>query len=394
MSALTIAPKRLIELLTLALIGWYVLLILVHYTNQRPLWLDEQLVFINIKDNAPGVLFTQPLAHDQQFPRLYLFTVQWFSSHFQFSLLSLRLCSFICMLGAFGIWLLLIRRMLESAQERLAFVACWAGSIPLIYYAAELKPYSMDVFAAAFFLLFLYHQQDLQKKSAGLHRFIVCALPLLGLWSYPAFLMLIFPAWNILRMRQNSWRADLGLYALICTVVLACVYWFDLRVGNGAALKVYWEGSFISFESVGKFFSTTFEGINNLICRWFADHPKWIRAVARGFMIFALWEMAAGFKDQLKKDGGLFRSVGSIALIVFMQLYVLCALKLYAFPVPRASLFFAPMLLLLAVKGFGRLGRAGVAVRWLFIGFLLYVSSGIGGVVIQGDLGAQSPLFK
>ena len=45
---------RWVRVLTLAAIGWYLLLIVLHYFNQRPLWNDEACIFTSIKYFSPA----------------------------------------------------------------------------------------------------------------------------------------------------------------------------------------------------------------------------------------------------------------------------------------------------------------------------------------------------
>ncbi len=385
-----------LRVLTLLAIGWYLLLATVHYFYQRPLWEDEGYIFNNLHDLTAVQIFHQPLVNLQQFPRVYLVLMQWFSSVFHFSLLALRFLPFICMVGAFLVWLRLAREGLAKESQRLTFVLCWAASIPLVYYAAELKQYSMDVLAAALFLLFLSHQPSLRQRP-GRYLPVLILLPCLGLFSYPVFFMMVFPLINIIRL-GGRWQRDLCIYALACLAVVVFVYWFDVRIGHGARLREYWHDYFISYDSVGEFFRTFTEGVNNLISRWFAEKPKWIRGASRFFMAFGLWQLLAGFWKSFKKDGYIFTSVQTIALIVFIEMVILGSLQLYVFTVPRTALFFCPILLFLAVQGMEglRAWHNGVfwAVRGAFVAYLLIVSVGIAGVVFKGPLGAQSVIFN
>ena len=388
---------RWVRVLTLAAIGWYLLLIVLHYFNQRPLWNDEACVFTSIKYFTPAQMFSKPLDSVQQFPRMYLFLIQQVASRFDFSLLSLRFFPFICMAGAFMAWVYLSRDFLSKERTRLMFVLCWAASIPLIYYAAELKQYSMDVFAAGLFSVFISCQRRICAKNRKMHMLLLVLLPWLAAFSYMVFLMLVFPFFNICRM--EGWRKNgFWVYVGSCLLVIIFVYWFDVRVGNGKVLRTYWQEYFISFDSVAAFFQTWGDGVNNLIARWFAEKPKWIRMAARFFMAFGLWQMFAGFWWSFKKDGYLFCSVATVALIVFVELVILGAFKIYAFTVPRTSLFFCPMLFLLAIQGMENLKQR---CKWVlgpiqvvFGAYLLFVSIGIAREIFRGDLGAQSVIWE
>src|SRR3989338_5348739 len=211
----TIRPfQSFLSLAIFFLCCWYLLLCSVHYTRQRPLWLDEQSVFKSVAAFQPQEFFTRKLAVDQIFPRLYLCLIQKIAQPFDLNLLSLRFMSFVSMIAAFFIWLRIAKYELSAkgASAKLTasgpanggaggkdqlqyftFVLSWTASSLLIYYSAELKPYSMDVLAGAIFIWFLYNQTRLAEGNKARYLAALVLLPLLGLFSYPAFLFFIFP---------------------------------------------------------------------------------------------------------------------------------------------------------------------------------------------------------
>ena len=126
---------------TLILVTWYVTLAAAHYFNQRLMWNDEACVFESIQYFEPLQMFTTQLRAVQVFPRVYLFLIQQFSGLFDFHLLSLRFFSFVAMLTAFWFWLKLARPLLKADSAYWTYLFSWAASVPLVYYAAELKPY-------------------------------------------------------------------------------------------------------------------------------------------------------------------------------------------------------------------------------------------------------------
>ncbi len=298
------------------------------------------------------------------------------------------------MLGAFFVWITLARRQLKEGLPLLTFLACWSASIPLIYYAAELKQYSMDVFSAALFLIFCARQQELAKNK-NFYRILLLTLPLLGLCSYTAFLFFIFPFFNLLREPQQ--RPTAGAYAVMACAVAAFVYFFDLRVSNAVFLQRDWHDYFISFDSIGEFFKTFGEGVNNLLSRWFAETPKWVRMAARFFMALGLIQLLAGFWPRLKNDQWKFFSVETIGFIVFWELVGLGVLHKYPFTVPRTSLFFCPILFFTTARALENLKSGQKYLYWpvqmVFIVYLVVVSIGIAGDIFAGDLGAQSIIW-
>ncbi len=371
-----------IQFVILAIIGWYFLLIILHYFNQRPLWNDEACVFLSIGQKTPFELFHTPLLSLQEFPRTYLYSIQQFSGHFNFHLLALRFFPFVCMFTAFLLWIRIAQAELGENIFLLTFLACWVASAPLIYYAAELKQYSMDVLAAAIFIFVLRDENKLSRWY--------WALPLFGLFSYPSFFFMPL-AWYAL-LRKGSFN-KLIFYTLLALMTAGIVYRFDISVNNLSIVQKEWNSHFISFDSWNSFLKSWGQSFDNLTSRWFVEHPKWIRMVARVLMPIGFMQLIFGFWKTFKQDKFTFRSVNSIAFAVWFIHLFFGVLHKYPFVVPRTSLFFAPMLLLLFVKGLSWIKERQIyvyrAVHYSFLVYLGYVSIGIARMILAGDLGAE-----
>jgi hypothetical protein len=141
--------KKISSWLIAFVIIWYVSLCVANYFAQRPLWNDEHWVFQSVKDFSPREMFRRTLVQDQTFPRVPLFLIQQISKPFDSHLLALRFLSFISMLAGFFLWVKIAGQQMKEKKEYLTFLLSWCASVPLVYYSAELKQYSMDVFVAA-----------------------------------------------------------------------------------------------------------------------------------------------------------------------------------------------------------------------------------------------------
>jgi len=378
---------------------WYVFLCVLHYLSLQPLSNDEQCVFNNIQAFSPYQIFHERLLNVQVFPRLYLFFIQSFSKNFDFHWLSLRFLPFVFMLGAFALWLCIAKYEFKNKLDYLVFMLCWPASVILVYYSAGLKQYSFDVFAAALFILFLYNQQTLALHKFRLYIFLLLVFPFLGLMSYPALLMMFLPLINlfisVLKNEKES-RKYFGIYAAGMTITLIVSYIFDMRLREVAVVTTGFGDYFVSTANPAEFFKTAGEGIVNLFSRWLAESPRLLKRISCFFFIFGLIYMFYGFFKNIKSEKGL-RSLNTIALVIFIGLFLLGLAKKYPFTVPRTSLFFCPVVMALTIKGIGLLRSWNQYVYYgvyaAFIVFLLYVSSGIANVLFHGDLSAASTIW-
>ncbi len=389
-----------IQSLIILAILWYLLLCVLHLLSLRPLWNDEDCVFKSIAAFSPRDFFTKPLAAFQMFPRVYLFLIQQIAKPFQFSLLVLRLPSFLCMLAGFFCWLKIASYELKEKLDYLTFILCWSASVVLIYYAAELKPYSMDVLVASLFILFLYHQQRLEiQEKRWKYFFVLAGLPALVMFSYPAYVFVVLPLYNLLNSVKKD-KKNIGLLGTYAGAVLTfgiLSYHFDMRLRPVKELTQGFNDYFISFASRGEFLKTFGEGTMNLLSRWFVERPKILKEIGVFFVMPFFLKTLIGFFRNFKKDQFRIKSIHTLALIVFAELFILGAFKKYPFTVPRTSLFFCPIVLLLTVKGIADLKDWNIHLYRLVLGgfiyFLFFVGLGISFFVFAGQLSFRPVLW-
>lgn len=388
------------KVLFVGLAVWYVSVCVAHYTYQRPLWNDELAVYDSIRDFKPHQFFSQPLQTTQVFPRVYLFLIQCFAGLFNDSLLSLRFFAFVAMLAAFALWQNIARRELKTPAEQLTFMLCWVASVPLIYYSAELKQYSMDVLLAGVCVWFLGHQHSIRSSSQTRYVLALTLLPIAVFFSYPAYFFLPLIFWNLwLEGRDDpSRRRHIAIYLLSLGVCVTLSYLLDIRHRPVKDVTAGFSDYFIQMDSIGHFFQSLGEGVNNLFSRWFVELPKVFRRVGRMFMLFGLVYMFAGFAAGIKGSRWRLNSVPTIALAVFGGIALAGVLQKYPFGVPRTALFLCPMILILTIKGIASTRHLNRYVYYVvhgaFVGYLAVVAVGIFGVVFNGPLIAIPEIFK
>ncbi len=394
--------SKIVRITLLGLIGWYLALCVGHYFNQRQLWNDEFCVFRSLQTFGSRDFFTVPLFDFQVFPRVYLWIIQWVSKGFEFSVLSLRFLPFVCMITAFFVWFAVVRKELKQQTALIVYLLCWAGSINMIYYAAELKQYSMDVLVAGLFTLFLYRRDELKARAPGLYRGLLCALPLLVSVSYITcfFIAVVFYNLAVEFYRERRNMKEMIAYAAVCATALFFSHHFDMRFAHEAVYSRAGHGAyFIYFDSVGEFFGTTGDGISNLFSRWYAETPRFFRKIARFFAAFGLIYIFYAFFKNFKRDGYKIVSLNTLGLVLFAEHVLLAMLHKYPLGQPRTSLFFAPVVFYCTIQGICAVASLNKyvyrTVMTLFLVFLAVISLGLArNVFILGDLGAQSAIWR
>lgn len=122
-----------------------------HLLANRSLWLDEAMLGLNILDRGFAGLM-QPLDMAQNAPLGYLWAVKVSTVLFGEGEIALRLPTFLAGIGTLVLLVPLARRLLrpEGIPVAVGLAAC---SAPLVYFAAEVKPYAVDVFVTTGLLL-------------------------------------------------------------------------------------------------------------------------------------------------------------------------------------------------------------------------------------------------
>ncbi len=113
------------------------------YCQDKQLWLDEMRLMGNLVDVSPFD-YDRPLEGDQLAPIGFLFVERLFAIGFGGRTLALRLVPLVAGLSALCLFARLAMTILPRRSALLA-LALFAFSDDMIYYSAELKPYSVDV---------------------------------------------------------------------------------------------------------------------------------------------------------------------------------------------------------------------------------------------------------
>ncbi len=344
---------KIYKFLVVACISWFIFLCLLHYFSQRPLWLDENFILENIKSLNLGETLG-PLKNCQAFPRIYLIVIKYLSQKFNYNTLSLRFFALISMLSAFFIWAKIYKRELPYKWHSLLALFSFASSYYLSYYASELKHYSMDVLVIGIFCLYLaYQKQYLDKRLSKFFIITTLLLPFTIFFSYSSFFIFWIVIYNFLFIVKKNPKVFtlLIIYAFMCLLFIIFVFSFDLKYTlSDQALFSYWKDYFLCTNSFYCFIKSFTEGLRRLSVWWFGN-SAFFRRVASFLIPFFIFSLFGYGIKSIRKNKFRLWDIDALALIIFLELFILGIVKKYPFTGERITLFFAPFVFFMIVKG-------------------------------------------
>ena len=356
---------------------WFISLCLLHYFSLRPLWTDENFI-LNIIRSFKANQILGPLSNAQAFPRAYLLLVQTFSERFNFHILSLRLIPLICMVSSFFVWIRILKSELINKNKLyfLLILFSFATSYYMIYYAAELKHYSMDVLVVGIFCLYLVNLKKYQNSQLP-KTFVVATflLPFTILFSYSSVFIFWMVIYNFLFLIKKSKKNSILAisYTSICILFFVLIYYFDIRhTLSNQNFFSFWKDYFICTSSPYCFLKTFGEGVRKLVVWWFGDSTPFRRTATFLIPFFMLSIFGHGIKS-FKENKFRLWDLDSIGLVIFLELFVLGILNKYPFTGARTSLFFAPFVFYFIVKGFSFLKRYRPAFLFTVSSYCLFI---------------------
>lgn len=345
--------RKTILALIVFVVLWFIFLCLLNYFAQKPR-MDEGEIQQNIAELTVPQLFGE-LRYNQVFPRAYLALISIYSSYFSYSLLALRFFPLLFMLLGFFLWIYIYKKEANNLFYLFLLIFSFASSVFTIDYAAYLKQYSCDLFTIAVFTIFIYHQKEYFQGRGNLKYLWLFSIltPVLIVFSQ----MSVFIFWMIIYNYLFFIKKDkavvklllvyTGLVAIFCWLVYRFDIIYSLRV---KFMQEYWKDCFINTSSVYGFIKTFTNGLQNLIVRWFVE-AKLAKGFANVFMPFCLVAIVRSFWLSFRENKGRIFDINAICLVLILELLVLGIFKAYPFTGARVTLFIAPFIFYMIVKG-------------------------------------------
>jgi hypothetical protein len=217
----------------------------VRFLEQRPLWIDEVLIALNVLPNGPAD-FLQPLELGQISPVGFLLG-EWLVTRVAGAgEQALRFLPFVASIAALIAFNRLARRTLEPATALLA-TALAALSPLLIYYAGEVKSYTFDWLCAVLLMHATLSLAEDPTSRAWMRWSVVAGFGALMSTAAPFFVagcalaLLAVPAVRAPRALLHLAAAVVPAAFLFCVQFLTTYSSEFTRV----AMESYWRGQFL-----------------------------------------------------------------------------------------------------------------------------------------------------
>ena len=344
------SKHKLLDRISLFLVGWGAIARLVQYIGNRSLWGDEANLALNIIDRSYGEL-SGVLDHNQAAPLGFLWLEKLAVQIGGNNEYALRLLPFVASLISLIVFYRLVRQYCSPVAAPIA-IALFAGGRYTLYFANELKPYSSDVAIAlvSFWLLVKVRRKILTKRQI----IAFACWGSMAIWlSYPAIFVLGgLAGWNLATASPKLWRKlivnRLGIYA---AWLLSFGLFYYLTIANTLSnedLSSSWESRYPDswrdilwvFDALGRFFY----------------HPMGFSGISDGIGIFAF---IVGCFVWYRRDRTIW--LAFIAPIIA----TLVAAYLHQYPFrDRLILFLAPLAMAIVAEGIAEMLARLKRVNW------------------------------
>jgi 4-amino-4-deoxy-L-arabinose transferase-like glycosyltransferase len=226
---------------------------LAQFLSRQAFWEDEVAVLVNLQHHSARELpFVKLESYSQESPvaapPVFLWTTQWMGQQFNYSEFAVRAMAMVCSILVLPLFAHLAWRMIGPVGAVWA-VALMALSDPLIFQAANVKPYSGDVLLAVLILWAAFVPSANAPPQRKLAAAAVVTIP--ALWmSYPA--IFVFAAVGLALLPDLIKSSPQRLIApAICLLAVAgsflAVDVLCIRAQRNANLDVYWMHLFPDF---------------------------------------------------------------------------------------------------------------------------------------------------
>ena len=215
--------------LSLALIGFGILVRLVQYLHNRSLWADEAVLALNIV-NRSYLELLQPLDYDQGAPLGFLMVEKLAVQVFGNNEYALRLFPLLSGIASLFLFYELAKRCIQPKAIPIG-LALFASLQPFVYFSSEVKQYSSDV-AIALLSCLIIMQMNTKKLTLG-HLAAFGIVGATAIWfSHPAIFVLagVGTSYFIINFYKKNFLnvTKILIVYLIWILSFSLFYWISL----------------------------------------------------------------------------------------------------------------------------------------------------------------------
>ena len=349
---------------TWLLVALGVILRLVEYGSNRPIYIDERLLLQNLV-NLPVFDFSTTLKNDQIAAPAFLALERIMVRLPLPNLLAGRLISLLCGIASMFLMRSVARRYLLPLAVPLA-VGLFAFDDWVLYYAAEIKQYSSDTTLTLVALLLASTAADLNRRSL----YVLAGFGAIGVWFSHTLSLVLAAVGTLLAAKAlfgRDWKkiAGVAVMGLLWAGSFAACYVISYRIlSKDQFVWNWWDFAFLPFPPRSYAdLSRDFWHFLNVF-----NSPAWVitplGVLASAFLAMGLYLIGAVSLG--------FRWRGGLYLLVAPVLFTLLASGLHQYPFHgRLLLFLVPLVHLLVAEGVVALSRPGGVRLTVVLGMLL-----------------------
>jgi hypothetical protein len=365
-----LSPRRRFELnadiWTWLLVAVGVLLQVLEYSDNRPLYIDEGLLLTNLVE-LPVFDFSTTLSKDQLAAPGFLVVERIMVRLPMPTVWSARFIPLLCGIASMFLMRSVARRYLLPRAVPIA-VGLFALDDWLIYYTVEIKQYCSDTTLTLVALL-------LASAAAGLSRrrlLVLAAFGVVGVWFSHPLAMVLGAVGTYLAGKaaiRHDWKKALGAVgmSLLWAASFAACFFVSRRIlSKEQFIWNWWDFAFLPIppRSLADL-SRDFWQVINIF-----NSPAWVvtplGVLASAFLAMGLY-LIGSLSLGLRWRGGLY-------LLVAPLLFTLAASALHQYPFHgRLLLFLVPTIHLLVAEGAEALTRKGGVILTVALGLFLLV---------------------
>lgn len=230
---------------------------LIHYFSNQSLWVDEAALASSILSRSyMGLL--ENLDYHQVAPVAFLFIERFFVSILGSSEFALRLFPLICGVASVFLFCQLCKRTTDRLATCVG-VLFFSASTFLVYYSAELKQYSTDVFAATACCLFLDYFVKQKITFRMILGMTIASVFFVFLSQVSVFVLFGISAGLFVHVVKQSNRSKFSAFLIFCTgwgiAFILNYYFFLSRYEASDGLIPFWlqKEAFLRIDSVSGF---------------------------------------------------------------------------------------------------------------------------------------------